>query len=99
MVSGTGVKPGGIVINDDGRIERVTGPSEEPASAQNVIDAGGKMLFPGFVDAHVHMGWYYDYFSQQHAWNGLNGQGASLYGATAGQNVLPSNAIFIGPPN
>ena len=55
VVSGTGVKPGGIVINDDGRIERVTGPSEEPASAQNVIDAGGKMLFPGFVDAHVHM--------------------------------------------
>ena len=50
------------------------------------------------VDAHVHMGWSYDYFSQQHAWNGLNGQGASLYGATAGQNVLPSNAFFIGPP-
>jgi len=55
LVSGTGIKPGGIVINDDGRIESVTGPSEHPVRAQNVIDAGGKMLFPGFVDAHVHM--------------------------------------------
>jgi len=50
------------------------------------------------VDAHVHMGWTYDYFSQQHAWNGLNGQGARLYGATADRNVLSSNAFFVGPP-
>ena len=55
IVSGSGTNSGGIIIGDDGKIARIMAPGEEPISADNVIDAGGFLLFPGFIDAHVHM--------------------------------------------
>ena len=55
IVSGSGTIPGGIIIGDDGKIARITAPGEAPVPANKVIDAGGYMLFPGFIDAHVHM--------------------------------------------
>lgn len=47
-------RPGGIVVGDDGRIEALVGPEVRP-EAETVVDAGGRLLFPGFIDAHVHM--------------------------------------------
>ncbi len=45
---------GGILVGQDGRIDRILkGPQSIPADT--VIDAQGKLLFAGFVDAHVHM--------------------------------------------
>ena len=52
----------------------------------------------GVVDAHVHTGWTYDYFSQRHGWAGLDGQGSRIFDAVNDFNVLPNNAFFIGAP-
>ncbi len=45
---------GGIVVGDDGRIEALVEADARP-DAETVIDARGRLLFPGFIDAHVHM--------------------------------------------
>jgi imidazolonepropionase len=52
-----GIIPDGAMLIQDGRIVK-TGPSEEiekalPADA-DVVDAKGKVVLPGFVDAHAH---------------------------------------------
>ncbi len=47
-------RPGGIVVGDDGRIASLVDADARP-QADTVIDAGGRLLFPGFIDAHVHM--------------------------------------------
>jgi dihydroorotase (multifunctional complex type) len=52
VVRGT-IASGGVLI-DDGRIAACLRGSDR-ASADVVIDAGSRLLFPGFVDAHVHM--------------------------------------------
>src|SRR3546814_12304499 len=44
-------KLGGLVIGDDGRIERVLTPGET-AEGGDIVDAGGKTLLPGLIDAH-----------------------------------------------
>lgn len=41
----------------DGRIVRVA-PGIDPAEATTVVDGGGKLAFPGVVDAHQHWGIY-----------------------------------------
>jgi len=45
---------GGVLVGGDGRIERILA-ADQKATAATVIDAGGRLLFPGFIDAHVHM--------------------------------------------
>ena len=57
-VDGAGriIEDGAIVISGD-RIEFV-GPREEAErkyGAERTLDAGGKFIFPGFVNAHTHM--------------------------------------------
>ena len=47
-------RPGGIVVGEDGRIDALVEADARP-DADTVIDARGKLLFPGFIDAHVHM--------------------------------------------
>jgi imidazolonepropionase len=50
------VRDGGMLIRD-GRIELI-GPSQEiekRASGAELIDAGGRVVLPGFVDAHTHL--------------------------------------------
>ena len=47
--------PGAILIDDDGLIAAV-GPDLELPDDADVIDAGGLHVFPGFVDAHTHLG-------------------------------------------
>ncbi|MDW3848614.1 dihydroorotase family protein [Micromonospora sp. BRA006-A] len=41
----------------DGRISRVA-PQIDPAEAAQVVDGGGRLAFPGVVDAHQHWGIY-----------------------------------------
>lgn len=50
--SGIGEVTGGVAIRD-GRIVEV-GPDALEADAQEVVDAGGGLVMPGFVDCHTH---------------------------------------------
>lgn len=59
---GTVVRPAGDeradLLMEDGRIlevlKRTTGPQKFPG-ADHTIDAAGALLFPGFIDCHVHL--------------------------------------------
>src|SRR5438132_6877264 len=53
VVTADGVADGGVLAAD-GRIAARLGGNDK-ATADTVIDARGRMLFAGFVDAHVHM--------------------------------------------
>ncbi|MFH1681288.1 MAG: 8-oxoguanine deaminase [Candidatus Eisenbacteria bacterium] len=46
--------PGGWVLFEDGVIAGVGGPGEEPAGADEVVDARGRVVLPGLVNAHHH---------------------------------------------
>src|SRR5690606_16384742 len=54
LVTPAGERQGGVIVGPDGRIEAVL-DGAGAASAETVIDARGRLLFPGFIDAHVHM--------------------------------------------
>lgn len=44
---------GGLIVGDDGRVERLLKPGE--TADGDVVDAGGKTLLPGLIDAHGHV--------------------------------------------
>ena len=71
--SGT-LRPHATVVIDG---DRITGVSQEPVQveAARVIDAGGRVLLPGLIDAHVHVA------AASHDLVGLALQPASLVGA------------------
>lgn len=69
----------------DGRIEAV-GKLEDLKKnyeAKEMIDAGGKFIYPGFIDAHAH---FYRY--------GLGLQTADLVGTTSWEDILSRLKIF-----
>ena len=43
------------ILCDDGKIAHI-GPSIEPTERMEVFDAGGMRVYPGFIDAHSHIG-------------------------------------------
>jgi imidazolonepropionase-like amidohydrolase len=45
----------GTIVVEDGVIRSV-GAGAAPSGAANVIDAGGRTVMPGFIDAHRHLG-------------------------------------------
>ncbi|MEA4895229.1 MAG: dihydropyrimidinase, partial [Oscillospiraceae bacterium] len=51
VVSGTEVVLQDVLI-EDGKISR-TGENLTDGEAR-IVDVGGKLLFPGFIDAHTH---------------------------------------------
>ena len=52
---GPDIPEGSILIGDDGKIAAVGKDIPAPANAQ-VIDAEGRLVTPGCVDAHCHIG-------------------------------------------
>lgn len=53
VVDAEGLREASVAIRD-GRIESLLPPGEAPAARQ-VIDAAGRMMLPGLVDAHAHL--------------------------------------------
>ncbi|MGH3149584.1 MAG: amidohydrolase [Streptosporangiaceae bacterium] len=47
---------GGVVLLRDGKIAAVEGPGFAVPPGADVIDAAGKWVLPGFIDAHAHAG-------------------------------------------
>src|SRR5205807_9701309 len=50
------IRDGGMLIRD-GKIDSI-GPSDEiekKSRGAEIVDAGGQVVFPGFVDAHTHL--------------------------------------------
>lgn len=47
---------GGTVLITDGRIAAVGGPDLKPPPGVEVLDAAGRWVLPGLVDAHTHLG-------------------------------------------
>jgi imidazolonepropionase-like amidohydrolase len=47
---------GGTVLIVDGKIAAVGGPDLKPPPGVEVIDAAGRWVLPGLVDAHTHLG-------------------------------------------
>jgi imidazolonepropionase-like amidohydrolase len=47
---------GGTIVLADGKIAAVEGPGSAPPDGAQVIDAAGKWVLPGFIDAHAHLG-------------------------------------------
>jgi imidazolonepropionase-like amidohydrolase len=47
---------GGTVLIIDGKIAAVGGPGLKPPPGVDVIDAAGRWVLPGLVDAHTHLG-------------------------------------------
>lgn len=48
--------PASDVLVRDRRIVSITPAGDAPATADNVVDAGGRVLLPGLYDMHVHAG-------------------------------------------
>jgi imidazolonepropionase-like amidohydrolase len=47
---------GGTVLVVDGRIAAVGGPDLKPPPGVDIVDAAGRWVLPGLVDAHTHLG-------------------------------------------
>jgi imidazolonepropionase-like amidohydrolase len=47
---------GGTILIDAGKIVAVGGPGLEVPADADVVDAAGKWVLPGFIDAHAHVG-------------------------------------------
>ena len=45
----------GSILVEDGRILRI-GADVQPPEGCTVIDASGREIYPGFIDAHSHLG-------------------------------------------
>lgn len=51
--------PDGFLQIEDGKIKAI-GPMSEVPADETVVDLDGKMVLPGFVDAHTHLGMWED---------------------------------------
>jgi imidazolonepropionase-like amidohydrolase len=47
---------GGTILIDAGKIVAIGGPGLEVPADAEVVDAAGKWVLPGFIDAHAHLG-------------------------------------------
>lgn len=56
ILTGTGDEIGNGIVVVEGGVIRSVGTGPVPAGAANVIDAGGRTVMPGFIDAHRHVG-------------------------------------------
>ena len=95
-----GLRPSEIVTLDtrgsEDRLVQIILGQDRPADT--ATDADNTWNDTGVVDAHVHVGWTYDYFSQGHAWSGVDGADGRITSTVNAYNVLPNNAFFLRPP-
>lgn len=54
-ISSKDIENGFILINDNGKIQYI-GETAPNVKCENVIDAGGRLVTPGLVEAHCHIG-------------------------------------------
>ena len=54
-MAGEDIERGSVLIGNDGKILKVGKDIAPPAGAE-VIDAGGRLVTPGCIDAHCHIG-------------------------------------------
>jgi imidazolonepropionase-like amidohydrolase len=59
---------GGTVLLTDGKIAAVAGPGYTPPPDAGTVDATGKWVLPGFIDAHAHLG----VFEEGEGWAGID---------------------------
>ena len=52
--------PNGYLLVQDGKIAAVAPMPAPDALEEEVVDAGGASIYPGFVDAHTHLGMWED---------------------------------------
>jgi len=45
----------GLVVGDDGKVERLVRADEPSPAAARTIDGGGRTLLPGLIDSHGHV--------------------------------------------
>ncbi len=97
------LRPGEVVTLDaDFDVERLVrlilpGPFrvQRWTSSDIAADADNVWGDAAVVDAHVHMGWTYDYFAQRHGWYGLDGRNGRIVGIV---NNRLLNAVAFLPP-
>lgn len=88
IVNGRAILPGGacecsIVIGEEGRIKAILDPASPVYSAKcEIVDAKGCIIFPGGIDAHVHLVDGYDDMPVHPADNCCTGTMAALAGGT-----------------
>ena len=72
-------------------------PEGEPIWTANDVaaDSDNEWDDAAIVDVHAHTGWTYDYFSQRHGWDGLDGENGRILSIA---NIRIRNAFFIYPP-
>jgi dihydropyrimidinase len=88
IVNGKAVLPGGacecsIVMGEEGRIKAILDPASPINSAEcEIVDAKDCIIFPGGIDAHVHLVDGYDDMPVHPADNCYTGTMAALAGGT-----------------
>ncbi len=58
LIDGTGAEPidNGAILIENGRILEVGAASDIRSTGAEVIEAGGRTIMPGLIDAHIHIG-------------------------------------------
>ena len=83
-----GIKETDIEIRD-GKIAAIG--QGLPTEGRQVIDAGGKYVFPGVIDGHSHYGVYSDYAKDFH----ITSRAAAVGGVTTVINFMRSNRSYL----
>ena len=100
LIDGTGgpARPDMTVIVREGRIQRI-GPraTTPPPAGAGVIDAAGRFLLPGFIDAHVHYRDYYPELLITHGVTAIADWGGSPVNWTLAQKAGVAAGRLYGP--
>ncbi|MGB9929142.1 MAG: amidohydrolase [Methanosarcina sp.] len=59
-MSEAGILENADILIQDNKIVEIGAINEKDAEADEIIDANGKLVFPGFIDAHSHVGIFED---------------------------------------
>ena len=95
MIGDAPIRNASVLINDD-TIESIwsenEGPNNIPPDAV-VIDAGGKVLLPAFIDSHVHYNWYMGELFLAHGITTVNDLSNRIYWQAATKKGLNTGGL------